>query len=383
MHVERLERDAITRLAYLMLGLWGFLLYALGPALPELRRELGVSRAVVGLHTTIVALGAIGVGIAGDTLVARLGRRRAFWSSGVALVAGAGALALGRTIAITFTASLVLGLGGALAVTLVQATLADRHGALAAAAIVEANALAVAVGASAPLAVALAILLGGDWRAVFLAAALVPVPALALTHGSVAFPAPPALMHGHGPRLPAAYWLYWAALLLFVAIEFCIVFWSTDYLETVRRLSRSSAAASSSVFLVGMTLGRVAGGWLATRIRSERLLAGALAIAGAGFLGFWLLDVPPLTVVSLGVTGTGVSLLYPLTLALAIESSGGRTDAASARASFASGTAIAAAPFTLGALADRAGLREAYAIVAVLVAAAACILFAARRAQSR
>ena len=53
---ERLRRDAVTQLTYAMLGLWGFLLYALGPALPELRRELDVSRAAVSLHATVIAI---------------------------------------------------------------------------------------------------------------------------------------------------------------------------------------------------------------------------------------------------------------------------------------------------------------------------------------
>ena len=75
----RLERDELTRLCYWMLGLWGFLLYALGPALPALREQLDVSRAVVSLHTTLIAVGAIAVGIAGDRFVVRLGRRAAFW----------------------------------------------------------------------------------------------------------------------------------------------------------------------------------------------------------------------------------------------------------------------------------------------------------------
>ena len=59
MKERRFERDAVTRMAYAMLALWGFLLYALGPALPALRESLDVSRAAVSLHTTLTATGAI------------------------------------------------------------------------------------------------------------------------------------------------------------------------------------------------------------------------------------------------------------------------------------------------------------------------------------
>jgi fucose permease len=362
-----------------MLGLWGFLLYALGPALPALREQLDISRTVVSLHTTLVALGAIAVGIAGDRLVLALGRRQSFWIGGAAVSIGALALALGANLVITLPASALLGVAGALLVAIIQAALADRHGSLAPAAIVESNALAAASGAAAPLAVALAILLGSDWRAVFVLAALLAVPALALAYRTVAFPAAPELPHEHEPKLPRAYWLYWAALFLFVAIEFSVVFWSADYLQTERGLDESAAAAAAGLFLIGMTLGRLVGGWLARHASAERLLPAALALAAVGFLVFWLAPAAVPAVVALGVTGAGVALLYPLALALAIHAAGGRTDAASARAAFAAGIAIAIAPFALGVLADVSGLRAAYAIVPFLIAAAALVLTAARR----
>ena len=362
-----------------MLGLWGFLLYALGPALPALREQLDVSRAVVSLHTTLNALGAIAVGLAGARFVASFGRRRSFWLAGGGIALGAFFLATGGRLAVTLPAAALLGVSGALVVAVLQATLADRHGPLAPVAFVESNAVATALGASAPFAVAVAIWAGSDWRAVFVAASLLAVPALALAYGSVGFPVAPELPHGHEPRLPRPYWFYWAALLLFVAIEFCVVFWSTDYLETERGLSQSGAAASSSVFLVGMTVGRVLGGRLTTRYGSQPLLGAALAVAAAGFTIFWLVPPSAVAVVGLALTGAGVSLLYPLTLALGIAAAGGRTDSAAARAAFAAGIAVAVAPFALGGLADVSDLQVAYAIVPVLLGLGAVALAAARR----
>jgi predicted MFS family arabinose efflux permease len=378
----RLERDDITRLAYLMLGLWAFVLYALGPALPALRRQLDVSRGVVSLHTTFVALGAVVVGLTGDRFVRRVGRRAAFWIAAVGVSLGTLALALGGRLAFTLPAAALLGVSGALLVAIIQATLADRHGVLATVAIVESNALAAAVGAAAPLAVAVAILAGGDWRTVFVLTSLLAVPALAGAYRSACFPAAAELPHGEEPSLPRTYWLYWTALLLFVAFEFCVVFWSTDFLETERDLPSSTAAAAAALFLVGMTIGRVAGGWAAKRVSSERLLLAALGLAAASFFVFWLAPSAPAAVVALGVTGIGVALLYPLTLALALAAAPGRTDSASVRAGFAAGIAIAVAPFALGALADEAGLRAAYAVVPVLAAFGAASLFLARRSPA-
>ena len=362
-----------------MLGLWGFLLYALGPALPALREQLDVSRAVVSLHTTLIALGAIAVGIAGDRFVVRVGRRAAFWVAAGGISSGALLLAAGGKLAVTLPAAALLGVAGALVVATLQASLADRHGPLAPVAIVESNAIATGLGVLALVAVAVAIWAGSDWRAVFVAAALLAVPAMAIAYRSVCFPVAPELPHDQEPQLPRPFWFYWFALLLFVAIEFCVVFWSTDYLDTERGLSESRAAAASSAFLVGMTAGRAMGGPLTRRFGSEPLLAGALALAATGFAFFWLLPSSTIAVVGLGVTGAGVSLLYPLTLALGIAAAGGRTDSAAARAAFAAGIAIAVAPFALGGLADASDLQAAYAIVPALLGLGAVALAAARR----
>lgn len=378
MNESRFERDAVTRAAYLMLGTWAFLLYALGPALPDLREQLDISRAAVSLHTTAVACGAIAIGMVGERIVRRLGRRRAFWSAAAGIALGVIVLAGGGNLTVTIPGAFLFGVSGALQVSLVQSTLADRHGALAAAAQLESNALAAALGAAAPFVVAIAIVAGGDWRFVFFAAALVAIPAIAVTYRGVTFPRAPEL-HREQPRtLPRRYWLPWTALLVFVAVEFCIAFWATDYLETERRFSDSGAAAAASLLLVGMTVGRFLGGWVARRTRPEPILLAALATAGMGFGLFWLVDAPAAALLGLGVTGLGIALLYPLTLTLAIDAAEGRTDTATARAAFAAGIAIAVAPFVLGAVADAVGLVGAFAVVPVLMAGGLAALLLAR-----
>jgi fucose permease len=375
---HRLERDAVTRAAYVMLGTWGFLLYALGPALPALREQLDVSRAVVSLHTSANACGPIVIGIVGERIVRRLGRKRAFWAAAGGISVGAVVLAGGGRLEITLPGAFVLGLAGALQVALVQSTLADRHGSLAAAAQLESNALATGLGAAAPFVVAIAILAGGDWRFVFFVAALVVIPAVALTFRGVVFPRAPRLRHDEPRALPSRYWFHWTALLMFVAVEFCVAFWATDYLASERGLSDSAAAASASVLLVGMTIGRFVGSRIARAKRPEPILLAALAVAALGFVVFWLAGPALAAVAGLALTGVGIALLYPLTLTIAIESAAGRTDAATARAAFAVGIAIGIAPFVLGAVADAAGLVSAFAVVPVLMTAGLGALLLAR-----
>lgn len=375
-----LERDSLTRLAYLVFGFWGFLLYSLGPALPALRRELDVSRTVASLHTTLAALGFVAAGLAGDRIVARLGRRGAFWVATAGACAGAVVLAAGRTLPVTLTGAAAMGLSGALLAVLVPAILADRHGPLSTAALSEANAAATGLGAAAPFVISLAILAGGDWRAPVLTVALVALPLVAVTHRSVAFPPQDEIPPRVERRLPRAYWWRWLALVFFVAAEFCVAFWSTDYLQSEVDLGTAEAAGFASLFLAGIALARAAGGRLGRTAEPERLLPGALLVSGAGFLLFWTTQWAPLSVPGLAVTGVGIGLLYPVTIALALASVARRSDTASARAALGSGVAIALAPFLLAALADVTGLVAAYAMVPALLLGGWLATLAASRA---
>ena len=148
------------------------------PLCPALRESLDVSRAAVSLHTTCTAIGAILVGIFGERIIRALGRRTSFWASAAGISAGAVVLASGHDLQITLTGALLFGFSGALSQHSCNRRLPTIT-ALAAAAIVESNALAKSLGAAAPFIVALAILAGGDWRVVFYGGALVAIPAVA------------------------------------------------------------------------------------------------------------------------------------------------------------------------------------------------------------
>jgi MFS family permease len=67
--------------------------------------------------------------------------------------------------------------------------------------------------------------------------------------------------------------------------------------------------------------------------------------------------------------GTGVSLLFPLTVSLALGAAGPASDAASARSTIAFGVALLTMPVMLGGLADHAGLRNAHWLVPILILA--------------
>src|SRR3954471_20950699 len=122
------HRDELTWLAYGMLGFYNYLLSGLGPLMPSLREELGLSYTIASLHFSAFAVGMILAGLVGDRVVRRYGRRKVFWTGAAGLVAGAVALTLFHSPILTVGSVLLMGSVGSLVLILIPAILADRHG---------------------------------------------------------------------------------------------------------------------------------------------------------------------------------------------------------------------------------------------------------------
>src|SRR6266850_1420247 len=77
-----MKRDPTTWYCYLMLGVFTYLLNIQGNIIPFLKAELDLSYRAVGLHSSAIAAGMIVVGLFGDRVTRRLGRRRTLLLSG-------------------------------------------------------------------------------------------------------------------------------------------------------------------------------------------------------------------------------------------------------------------------------------------------------------
>ena len=377
------ERDRLTWLAYLFLAFYSYFLNALGPITPFLKSDLGLSYTVSSLHFTAFATGILLVGLGGHLVIRRIGRWAALWIGAAGISLGALLLAAGRTAVVTIGAAFLMGVIGSLILAIVPSALADRHGELRAVALSEANVIASAVATLAPLLVGWCARYAGRWQYALAFIALAPVliypffrktaaPASGLSQ------ADPAVSRRPLPRL---YWIYWVALVLGVAVEFCMISWSADYVENVLGATKANAAQAVSVFLGAMILGRLLASRLVPRFSARRLVIAALIIAGAGFLVYWITGSLLLGLTGLFIIGVGVAGLYPLILSLAIEAAGADTIRAGARATLASGVAILTLPLILGRLADAVGIRPAYGIVALLLAGIFLIIQFAGRPQ--
>lgn len=360
-------RTRMTWLAYILLSLYGYFLNILGPITPFLKDEFGLSYTVSSLHFSAFAVGILLVGLGGHVLIRRVGRVRALSIGALGLGLGALLLVAGRAPAITIGAAFLMGCVGSLILAVVPAALSEEHGALRAVAISESNVLASLLSTAAPLLVGWLAGQAAGWRLALIAAAL-----LALLIGLVLLrqPARRAAVDASQPgrRLPLQFWYYWVVLVLAVSVEFCMVYWSADYLGSVLGVPVASAAQAVSLFLAGMIIGRLVGGQAVRRFAPRSVILASLLLGSAGFLLFWTTASPALGMAGLAVTGLGVASLYPLVLALAIGASGGDESQAGARTTLASGTAILALPLVLGRVADIVGLKAAFAVVAVLFA---------------
>ena len=351
--------------------------------MPLLRAEQGTSRAVAGLHGTMLAVGALIAAWVQVTATRRFGRRAVVVGGAVLLVAGVLLLVSGGGVVTTMLGALVAGTGGSSALNAASPALAAHHGEAGAAAISEANAVAAAVGIAAPLAVGAAVAAGLGWRPGIVVA--VPLALVSIVW-LLRLPPEPALARQAppepgGPRLPLGvpFWALCGVLTLGVGVEFATTFWAGDLLASRLGVAPGTAAAGVTAFVAGMAVGRAVGGSLALRIAAERLITGAILLAVTGWAVLWLAPSVPVALLGLVVAGLGVAVHFPLSISLLMRASDGRSDTAAAFASLGGGLAIGTAPFALGALADAFGTHRGFLLVPVLLLTALGLLLIATR----
>src|SRR5262249_51671342 len=137
---------------------------------------------------------------------------------------------------------------------------------------------------------------------------------------------PPATDGPRAGRLPALFWFVFASLIATGSVEASMNLWAADVLRTHAHVAAAVATAALSGMIGGRVAGRVIGGRLGLRLPVARVLLGSLAVAAAGFAVFWLAEVPWLALVGLVICGLGISMHYPLGMALAVTHSRGQPD---------------------------------------------------------
>jgi fucose permease len=368
-------RSRATWLIYLLLGFYAYCLNIFGPITPFLKNELDLSYTVSSFHFSAFALGMIAAGLIGHAVIQRIGRWWAAWVAVFGMSLSAGLLISGQTPVLTISASFLMGLIGSLLLSVVPSVLADEHGAQTAKALSEANVIASLISSAAPVLVGWLAASSLGWRtALLLTLAAALILRLAFNGVQLASAAVTEEVSHSKQRLPRRFWVYWLALMFGVSVEFCMIFWSADYFETILGMPKADAAQAVSLFLGGMIVGRFLASRLVQRFSVHQILTVSVLVAAVGFLLYWTATAPLVGMIGLALTGLGTAALYPLLLTLTIATVPGNSARASARASLASGVAIFALPLLLGRLADALGIHLAYGIILLLLIAVFAIL---------
>lgn len=380
--IEPFQRGRETIAAYVLLALLTSGYGMIGPLMPFLRTELGLSYAQGAYHTVAMSLGTTVVGLLSIPIVRTIGRQGAIGGILLLMTAGLLLVCVAQHLVSSLLGTVLLGSSIALAVAVVPAVMTERHRAHLGIAMAEANVFAYLGIFIVPGIVSLAALSAG-WRW----SLVLPVLCYGLfwlwtRRMDFGTPAPrPAA--GTQAALPLAYWCHWVFLGLSVACEFCMVVWGASFLESAAGLPRDLALLGSMVFPAGMIAGRLTGVVLMRRLGAAALALPSLMLATLGILLFISVRDPLVGSAGLFLTGIGMANCYPLGITLAMFAAPGAGDAASARASLASGVATLFAPLTVGAIADHSGMAVAFSVIPLLLVLAGIAHLAGVSASKR
>ena len=224
----------------------------------------------------------------------------------------------------TMTATVVLALGGNMAIAAAQAGLVLYHWRKPADAVTTANGLGTLVGLLGPVAIGAGVAAGFGWRPVVLvtvpmsvvmAVVWLRMPASrAMTPRGQSGPTradPPRGAERTGvlrrslDQLPAAGWWFLLAMLMGVAIENATTFWALPLMTERTGAGTAVAAAAVAAFIGGMATSRLISWWFTARYPPSLLVIVAFGVTAVGWLALWLATVPPVAILGLAVSGMG------------------------------------------------------------------------------
>lgn len=319
----------------------GVSLASLGPALPELARNVDARLASLGAVFTVVYGGALVSQLATGAIVDRVGHRPVL-VAGPAL-AGVGMIGIvaGPSLAIVLAAGFLMGLGyGALIVgaNLVVADTFEDGGAG------ELNLTNVFFGVGAiagPAAIGVLLATVGTSLPVLWAAAgvlfLVSASAFALhlpwkgrespghargSAGAGGTPGGPVAAPSRRGAIRALLsspllWIFGLILLLYVGTEGSMGAWLATYLGLTAGTPLDQGALATSGFWLALTAGRLLAAVASTRLAAPRLLLVSISGALAGGVGLVLgMGSAPVTIAASVLVGLSFGPIYPTTIAL-------------------------------------------------------------------
>jgi MFS family permease len=351
--------------------LWVLVIGLLGPSVPAILADLGISYAQAGLFFTLLSLGSLFGTFLGGLASDALNRKALFEGIALALAAGLVGAALAPSYGLILAAVFAFSLFGSPAGTVGQSVMLDlfperRERLLAL------MTLFGALGSfTAPLLVSANYAAGLGWRwpfaevagmalLLFAAILFVPLPRAAgrlQSSGSLGR----VLAH---PRVLAC-----AVLIFFsVAPDLGFSFWLAEHFRTELKVDLRLASAVVSVYLIGMMAGRLGTARLLRRFPARRIVQIGLALGLASLAAFLAAPWIPVKVLAILAYGLGGAPVFPMLMASGTAAFPDRPGAVSGVlfASVSLGGMVF--PIVLGAVAAAVGIRLSYLLVGLILA---------------
>ncbi|HEV3324662.1 MAG TPA: MFS transporter [Puia sp.] len=159
-----------------------------------------------------------------------------------------------------------------------------------------------------------------------------------------------------------------------MACEGTMFDWSGIYFRKAVHASRDIATLGFVAYMIAMTLGRLTGDRLANRFGIRTMLTYSGGLIGLGLLIAVALPYPLTAGFGFILTGFGVSCVIPMVFSMAGRSAGMTSGSAIAAVSTVGYLGFLIVPPLVGSVAQFAGLRSAYAMMAVFGILITCLV---------
>ena len=367
-------RDKTFWTIALQVTILNFYLGGFGPAQPLLRADQGTSLTIAGLHGTAMGVAAIFAGLSNSRWVHYFGREKTSWIGMWLFCIGVLMFVSFKPVAFTLTATFLGGMGTSMVINNMVTRLSHHFKQATPLALPQSNGInsvgfvfgTIAVGTLAGTAI--------SWRFGLLLTIPATIILYFFSRDKNRDPHDRDISVRQSGKLSRTYWIACFGFFICICTEFATSFWAAALLRD--RVGGTASAATLAIVALGsgMAVGRWYGAIVLKKLKLDQQLITIIILQFIGFAIFWFSHSLIISLVTLFITGLGISMQFALSSLRLIGFSDKRPDLAIGISSLAAGSGIALAPFMLGVLGDQMGISRAYLMVPVLILIALAIV---------
>ncbi len=367
-------RDRTFWTIALQVTILNFYLGGFGPAQPLLRADQGTSLTIAGLHGTAMGVAAIFAGLSNSRWVHYFGREKTSWIGMWLFCIGVLMFVSFKPVAFTLTATFLGGMGTSMVINNMVTRLSHHFKQATPLALPQSNGInsvgfvlgTIAVGTLAGTAI--------SWRFGLLLTIPATIILYFFSRDKNRDPHDRDISVRQSGKLSRTYWIACFGFFICICTEFATSFWAAALLRD--RVGGTASAATLAIVALGsgMAVGRWYGAIVLKKLKLDQQLITIIILQFIGFAIFWFSHSLIISLVTLFITGLGISMQFALSSLRLIGFSDKRPDLAIGISSLAAGSGIALAPFMLGVLGDQMGISRAYLMVPVLILIALAIV---------